>query len=45
VAGSVTAGHFCNNPDPLERSYTLHFDIVFSQPFSARPAPYPVSIC
>lgn len=35
VAGSVTAGHFCSNPDPLERSYTLHFDIVFSQPFSA----------
>jgi predicted alpha-1,2-mannosidase len=35
VAGSVTAGHFCNNPDPLERSYTLHFDITFSQPFTA----------
>jgi len=35
VSGSVTAGHFCSNPDPLERSYTLHFDIVFSQPFTA----------
>jgi len=35
VTGSVTAGHFCSNPDPLERSYTLHFDIVFSQPFTA----------
>jgi predicted alpha-1,2-mannosidase len=35
VSGSVTAGHFCGNPDPLERSYTLHFDIVFSQPFTA----------
>ncbi|HUN33976.1 MAG TPA: GH92 family glycosyl hydrolase [Trebonia sp.] len=35
VEGSVTAGHFCGNPDPLERSYTLHFDIVFSQPFTA----------
>jgi predicted alpha-1,2-mannosidase len=35
VQGSVTAGHFCGNPDPLERSYTLHFDIVFSQPFTA----------
>jgi predicted alpha-1,2-mannosidase len=35
VQGSVQAGHFCNNPDPLERDYTLHFDIVFSQPFTA----------
>ncbi|MBO0801616.1 MAG: GH92 family glycosyl hydrolase [Nocardiopsaceae bacterium] len=35
VAGSVTAGHFCDNPNPLERSYTLHFNIVFSQPFTA----------
>jgi predicted alpha-1,2-mannosidase len=35
VAGSVTAGHFCGSPDPLERDYTLHFDIVFSQPFTA----------
>jgi len=35
IQGSVTAGHFCGNPDPLERSYTLHFDIVFSQPFTA----------
>ena len=35
VQGAVTAGHFCGNPDPLERSYTLHFDIVFSQPFTA----------
>jgi predicted alpha-1,2-mannosidase len=35
IAGSVTAGHFCGNPDPLERDYTLHFDIVFSQPFTA----------
>jgi predicted alpha-1,2-mannosidase len=35
IQGSVTAGHFCGNPDPRERSYTLHFDIVFSQPFTA----------
>jgi predicted alpha-1,2-mannosidase len=35
VQGSVTAGHFCGNPDPLEHDYTLHFDIVFSQPFTA----------
>jgi predicted alpha-1,2-mannosidase len=35
VTGAVTAGHFCGNPDPLERDYTLHFDIVFSQPFTA----------
>jgi predicted alpha-1,2-mannosidase len=35
VQGSVTAGHFCGNPDPLEHSYTLHFDVVFSQPFTA----------
>jgi predicted alpha-1,2-mannosidase len=33
VQGSVTAGRFCENPDPRERPYTLHFDIVFSQPF------------
>jgi len=35
VQGTVTAGHFCSNPDPLERDYALHFDIVFSQPFTA----------
>jgi predicted alpha-1,2-mannosidase len=35
VEGTVEAGHFCANPDPLERDYTLHFDIVFSQPFTA----------
>jgi predicted alpha-1,2-mannosidase len=34
VRGEVAAGHFCGNPDPLERDYTLHFDIVFSQPFA-----------
>jgi predicted alpha-1,2-mannosidase len=35
IRGSVTAGHFCGIPDPRERSYTLHFDIVFSRPFTA----------
>jgi predicted alpha-1,2-mannosidase len=35
IEGDVEAGHFCSNPDPLERDYTLHFDIVFSQPFTA----------
>jgi predicted alpha-1,2-mannosidase len=35
IRGSVTAGHFCDSPDPRERSYTLHFDIVFSRPFTA----------
>jgi predicted alpha-1,2-mannosidase len=35
VQGAVTEGHFCGNPDPLEHDYTLHFDIVFSQPFTA----------
>jgi predicted alpha-1,2-mannosidase len=35
VRGQVSAGHFCSNPDPQERDYTLHFDIVFSQPFTA----------
>jgi predicted alpha-1,2-mannosidase len=35
VQGSVTAGHFCGSPEPWENDYTLHFDIVFSQPFTA----------
>jgi predicted alpha-1,2-mannosidase len=35
VTGSVTAGHFCGAPSSWERDYTLHFDIVFSQPFTA----------
>lgn len=35
VTGSVTAGHFCNIGDSHQRDYTLHFDIRFSQPFTA----------
>jgi predicted alpha-1,2-mannosidase len=35
IQGDVEAGHFCANPDPMERDYTLHFDITFSQPFTA----------
>ena len=31
VEGQVTAGAFCQSP--WEAPYTLHFDIVFSQPF------------
>jgi predicted alpha-1,2-mannosidase len=35
LAGSVTSGYFCNETTGWERDYTLHFDIVFSQPFTA----------
>ncbi|HEX4254905.1 MAG TPA: GH92 family glycosyl hydrolase, partial [Streptosporangiaceae bacterium] len=35
VTGSVNAGHFCGAPSSWEKDYTLHFDIVFSQPFTA----------
>ncbi|MBO0805148.1 MAG: GH92 family glycosyl hydrolase [Nocardiopsaceae bacterium] len=35
VSGSVTAGHFCDIGDSGQRDYTLHFDIRFSQPFTA----------
>src|ERR1700759_3055347 len=35
VTGSVDAGHFCGQSSPPENDYTLHFDIVFSQPFTA----------
>jgi predicted alpha-1,2-mannosidase len=35
VTGSVSAGHFCGQTSPPENDYTLHFDIVFSQPFTA----------
>jgi predicted alpha-1,2-mannosidase len=34
VQGEVEAGHFCGNPNPSERDYTLHFDITFSAPFT-----------
>jgi predicted alpha-1,2-mannosidase len=35
VVGSVTAGQFCGAPTSWERNYTLHFDVKFSQPFTA----------
>jgi predicted alpha-1,2-mannosidase len=35
LTGSVTSGYFCNETTGWERDYTLHFDIVFSQPFTA----------
>lgn len=35
VVGSVTAGRFCNIADDAHPNYTLHFDIEFSQPFTA----------
>jgi predicted alpha-1,2-mannosidase len=37
VTGSVTAGHFCNwmPGSSTQRSYTLHFDIKFEQPFAS----------
>jgi len=35
VTGSVTSGHFCGEPSTTENDYALHFDIVFSQPFTA----------
>ncbi|HEY2077643.1 MAG TPA: GH92 family glycosyl hydrolase, partial [Streptosporangiaceae bacterium] len=34
ITGSVTSGHFCK-PTSWERDYTLHFDMVFDQPFTA----------
>src|SRR2546421_5156664 len=33
VRGSATSGHFCGAPD----TYTVHFDIVFDQPFAPNP--------
>src|SRR5947207_14111 len=33
VHGSATSGHFCGAAD----TYTVHFDIVFNQPFAANP--------
>ena len=35
LVGSVTSGYFCGETTGWERDYTLHFDIVFSQPFTA----------
>ena len=35
LTGSVTSGYFCNETTGWERDYTLHFDILFSQPFTA----------
>jgi predicted alpha-1,2-mannosidase len=35
LTGSVTSGYFCSETTGWERDYTLHFDIVFSQPFTA----------
>ena len=35
LTGSVTSGYFCGETTGWERDYTLHFDIVFSQPFTA----------
>ena len=35
MTGSVTAGHFCGQSSPPENDYTLHFEIVFNQPFTA----------
>jgi predicted alpha-1,2-mannosidase len=34
VTGSVTSGYFCGEDTGWERDYTLHFDMVFSQPFT-----------
>jgi predicted alpha-1,2-mannosidase len=33
VTGSATSGHFCGAAD----TYTVHFDIVFDQPFASNP--------
>ncbi|MDT4986730.1 MAG: hypothetical protein QOI74_824, partial [Micromonosporaceae bacterium] len=33
VRGSATSGHFCGAAD----TYTVHFDIIFDQPFAANP--------
>jgi predicted alpha-1,2-mannosidase len=45
LTGSVTSGYFCGETTGWERDYTLHFDIVFSQPFTASgswaPTPIP----
>jgi predicted alpha-1,2-mannosidase len=37
VTGTDTSGHFCgeSNNDGQVQEYTVHFDIVFSQPFTA----------
>ncbi|MBO0803656.1 MAG: GH92 family glycosyl hydrolase [Nocardiopsaceae bacterium] len=37
VTGTDTSGHFCGetNNDGQVQEYTVHFDIVFSQPFTA----------
>jgi predicted alpha-1,2-mannosidase len=35
IAGTVTNGHFCGAPTSWENDYTLHFDVKFSQPFTA----------
>jgi predicted alpha-1,2-mannosidase len=35
LTGSVTSGYFCGETTGWEHDYTLHFDIVFSQPFTA----------
>ena len=37
VTGSVTTGHFCGETDNggQEQDYTVYFDLVFSQPFTA----------
>jgi predicted alpha-1,2-mannosidase len=45
LSGSVTSGYFCNETTGWERDYTLHFDMVFSQPFTASGtwAPSPIA--
>jgi predicted alpha-1,2-mannosidase len=37
ITGTDTSGHFCgeSNNDGQQQEYTVHFDIVFSQPFTA----------
>ncbi|WP_375492809.1 GH92 family glycosyl hydrolase [uncultured Jatrophihabitans sp.] len=36
VIGSVTTGHFCGQSADEENDYTLHFDVRFNQPFTAK---------
>lgn len=36
LTGSVTSGHFCGQSSSLEHDYTLHFDLKFNQPFTAK---------
>lgn len=36
LAGSVTSGHFCGQSTTEENDYTLHFDLVFNAPFTAK---------